>query len=370
MAAIGSTTEATFSDGATVVLNVDTLNKIVSLQNGSALKAYSDAGTTLLWQLTAAGLLGLPQSATAVAIANAGTVATAGLGVSRINPAANVTGLIMAAGTIPGQLIIVVNESAFSAVFDVSGTSNVADGVGDIINPKGAKLYVWDSGTSLWYGLSLTNGALSSVQSATAAAIANAGTITTQGVGVARLNPASAVTGIIMQVGLFPGQLCLVVNEAAVANSIAFNTTPGTSNVADSATEAIIPGLQSRLFVWDSVQSLWFPVGNPLANGTYVSVQSATAPDPGGNGTITTSGVGVARVSPAAARSGIILQAGTYPGQEVTVVNEATAANTLTFNTTPATSNVADSATEGNIPGLTARSFVWDSSTSLWYRQN
>ena len=95
--------------------------------------------------------------------------------------------------------------------------------------------------------------------------------------------------------------------------------------------------------------------------------QSATAAVIANNGTISTAGVGVARVAPAGAVTGIILQAGTLPGQEVWVVNESAAANTVTLNTTPATSNVADSATESAIAGLKARKYVWDSSTSLWY---
>ncbi len=100
-------------------------------------------------------------------------------------------------------------------------------------------------------------------------------------------------------------------------------------------------------------------------NGTISTQQSATAPDPGANGTIAT-GVGVSRVSPAAARTGCILSPGTMAGQEVWVVNEATAANSITFAAS-GTSNVADG-TSDVIAGLTARKFVWDSSTSLWYR--
>src|SRR5712692_5316069 len=99
--------------------------------------------------------------------------------------------------------------------------------------------------------------------------------------------------------------------------------------------------------------------GLQLKGGTVASLASATTPDPGAGGTINTANVGVALVTPAAARSGIILQAGTFNSQEVWVVNQGAAANTLTFNTTPATANVADSATEPAIAGLTARKFVW-----------
>ena len=104
------------------------------------------------------------------------------------------------------------------------------------------------------------------------------------------------------------------------------------------------------------------------ANGKAPSV-SASSPDPGAAGTINTAGVDVALVTPAASRTGIILQAGTYSGQRVRVVNQAIAARTLTFDTTPATSNVADSASEGAIAGLTSREFTWiGGSTNLWYQ--
>lgn len=94
--------------------------------------------------------------------------------------------------------------------------------------------------------------------------------------------------------------------------------------------------------------------------------QSATAAATATSGTITTAGVSVARVSPAGAITGVILQAGTYPGQQVTVVNEAIAANSVTFAAS-GTSGVADGTTTV-IPGLRASTFTWDSGTSLWYR--
>lgn len=213
--------------------------------------------------------------------------------------------------------------------------------------------------------LQLLNGAnLALSQSATAVVLAGSGTIATTS-GVSRVAPAAAVTGIIMQAGITPGQLCLVINEAAVGNTIRFNTTPATANVANSGTESILPGLESRLFIWDSVQALWFPVGDPLINGTIITATSATAPDPGNGGTITTSGVGVAKVNPAGAETGIILQAGIIDGQEVTVINEAVAANTLTF-AAAATSNVVDGASD-IIAGAKCRTYCWESVTARWY---
>ena len=100
--------------------------------------------------------------------------------------------------------------------------------------------------------------------------------------------------------------------------------------------------------------------------GILSNIQSASAVSTGTGGTISTSATGVSRVTTTTNVTGVILQAGTFGGQVVTVVNES--GNTLTFNTAPATSHVADSATQPAIGGLTARQFVWDSSTTLWYR--
>ena len=92
--------------------------------------------------------------------------------------------------------------------------------------------------------------------------------------------------------------------------------------------------------------------------------QSATVQTVAAGNTITTANLGTARVTATAARATLVLQAGTTAGQQVTVINESAFA--LTFDV-QATSHVADGATLA-IPALAARSFTWDSGTSLWYR--
>lgn len=84
------------------------------------------------------------------------------------------------------------------------------------------------------------------------------------------------------------------------------------------------------------------------------------------SGTISTA-TPFSRVAPAAAVTGVILQPGTFRGQMCFVENNSGAlGNTITF-AAAGTSNVADGAT-AVIPGLAGRLFVWDASTSLWYR--
>ena len=94
-----------------------------------------------------------PQSATAVATATSGTIATASLKVSRVSPTAAVTGVILAVGTYDGQDVWVVNEAtaANTVTFAASGTSNVAAGTAAVIAGAAASHFIWSSGTLLWY---------------------------------------------------------------------------------------------------------------------------------------------------------------------------------------------------------------------------
>lgn len=152
MAQIPNSKAMTEGDGLNDYFNVNTLNQRVELPNGAALRMFSDAYVTTTLQL-ANGTLNLAQSATAPAIANAGTITTAGVGVARVSPAGAVTGVILQAGTVGGQLVLVINEatSANSITMAASGTSNVADGTSDVIAGGIARLFVYDSSTNLWY---------------------------------------------------------------------------------------------------------------------------------------------------------------------------------------------------------------------------
>lgn len=139
-------------------------------------------------------------------------------------------------------------------------------------------------------------------------------------------------------------------------------TTSYKISVAATATSSTVKAAAPFNAVGNNASTL---VAIPLISPQSVYSQSSTAPATATAGTITTSGVSAARVSPAGAITGVILQAGTFGGQEVAVVNEAIAANTVTFAAS-GTSNVANG-TASVIAGLTARKFVWDTSTTLWY---
>lgn len=147
-----------------------------------------------------------------------------------------------AAGSFPfqndGSLILKSRTQAASGIVLATGTPSTerfrADGNGHAI---------------------YSNTDISFTQSAASAAITNGQTITTAGTVLARINPGSAVTGIILQAGTQPGQKCVVVNENST-NSATFAAS-GTSNVADGVS-SVVANLRSASFYWDSVQALWF----------------------------------------------------------------------------------------------------------------
>jgi hypothetical protein len=99
------------------------------------------------------GGLVLSESASPTTLTNGATMTWTGPAMVTVSAAGNITGLILAAGTVGGQALIVINESAFTLTFAVAGTSHVADGTSDVIAALTARKFVWDSNTSLWYRL-------------------------------------------------------------------------------------------------------------------------------------------------------------------------------------------------------------------------
>lgn len=96
------------------------------------------------------------QSATAPAVVSTGTIATAGLTVSRVAPTVDVTGIILASGTVAGQQVVVLNESGFSITFAAAATSHVSLGNLCIIYGNLHLQFVWDTVTGFWYPAGIT----------------------------------------------------------------------------------------------------------------------------------------------------------------------------------------------------------------------
>jgi hypothetical protein len=68
-----------------------------------------------------------------------------------VSAASAATGVILQAGDQNGQMLTVINTGTNSITFAAAATSNVADGVSDVIAGNHAASFRWLSATSLWY---------------------------------------------------------------------------------------------------------------------------------------------------------------------------------------------------------------------------
>src|SRR6266704_2419119 len=159
--------------------------------------------------------------------------------------------------------------SAFSGfqVYDQAGNQPM------VINPNSAIFAMGNSGhiqgfsdaffstkqfdLSCATGNIVTNGSLSTGQSATAPDPGASGTVNTAGIGVARVNPSGASrAGCILAVGTQAGQEVWVVNENST-NTISW-ATEATSHIAGEAGGTfVLNGKRGQKFVWDSSIALW-----------------------------------------------------------------------------------------------------------------
>jgi len=197
------------------------------------------------------------------------------------------------------------------------------------------------------------NAGLYFIASNTAASLATGGTITCLGIANLAVAPTADVTGVIMQAG-FAGQFTIVNNASAFTITFAAS---GTSHVANGVSCKISPN-SACIFYYNGTTSLWQPTSY-----TLLPTQSATAVAIAASGTIAVTDLDVSRVAPTGNVASIILTAGTYAGQKITVVNES--AFTVTFAAS-GTSHVADGIS-AIIAANRAMDFTWDSGTSLWY---
>ena len=90
-------------------------------------------------------------SGTQPTIANGGTFTHSGSGVVQVTTGGAVTGTIVELGTHPGQILLLVNNSANTITMAAVGTSNVAGGVGAIVPANAALLLAWNHLNSRWY---------------------------------------------------------------------------------------------------------------------------------------------------------------------------------------------------------------------------
>ncbi len=137
-------------------------NAIFLVGNSGHIQGFSDAFfSTKQFDLSCAtgnivtnGSLSTGQSATAPDPGASGTVATANVGVARVNPSgASRAGCILAVGTQAGQEVWVVNEHATNTIsWATEATSHIAGEAGGtfVLNGKRGQKFVWDSSIALW----------------------------------------------------------------------------------------------------------------------------------------------------------------------------------------------------------------------------
>ena len=139
-----------FTGGVTAVTGLrigGTVTTPVAVSGGATYGPGVPSDTGLVY----AGQPNVQQSATAQTVAAGNTITTANLGAARVTATGATGTLILQAGTVAGQTITVINESAFTLTFNTAGTSHVADGASDAILTLTARTFTWDAGTSLWY---------------------------------------------------------------------------------------------------------------------------------------------------------------------------------------------------------------------------
>ncbi len=135
---------------------------VFAMGNSGHIQGFSDAFfSTKQFDLACAtgnivtnGSLSTGQSATAPDPGASGTVATANVGVARVNPSgASRAGCILAVGTQAGQEVWVVNENSTNTIsWATEVTSHIAGEAGGtfVLNGKRGQKFVWDSGIALW----------------------------------------------------------------------------------------------------------------------------------------------------------------------------------------------------------------------------
>lgn len=126
---------------------------------GAATWTTSNIGTSNTFQFTGPQPIGDPtlQSMTYQgnwslgAIATGATIPSTMAGQFIVNPAAAVTGIIIAQGLNDGQNLTITNVSAFPVTFAASGTSNVIGGTSVTVPPHSTRTFTYRAAVTSWY---------------------------------------------------------------------------------------------------------------------------------------------------------------------------------------------------------------------------
>lgn len=92
-----------------------------------------------------------PKSGTPPTLATSGTITHNGHGACVVTTAGATTGNIVQAGTVHGQHLVIMNNSANTITMAAAATSNVAAGVAAIVPATAALHLVWNALDVRWY---------------------------------------------------------------------------------------------------------------------------------------------------------------------------------------------------------------------------
>lgn len=93
----------------------------------------------------------IPVTGATPSIANGGTFTHNGAGAMRVTTGGAVTGAIVQAGVIDGQVLRLINISTNTITMALAGTSNVANGTSAVIAATAAMTLVWNAADARWY---------------------------------------------------------------------------------------------------------------------------------------------------------------------------------------------------------------------------
>lgn len=98
----------------------------------------------------------MPTSGASQSVAGSGTIVHTNSAVVRVDVSggANITGVILQAGTVDGQILTVLNvNGSFTITFAAAGTSNVANGTSAVISAAKAYSFMWNAVAARWFSI-------------------------------------------------------------------------------------------------------------------------------------------------------------------------------------------------------------------------
>lgn len=129
--------------------------EVITSTGTATFAAVNASGNLTVTGTVKAGVLQANQAGGTVQTLATGNTITVAANQSsvRVTAAGAVTGIILGAGTLAGQMLSVIHEGAAANTLTMaaSGTSNVAAGATCVLSGLAAHIFIWDAVTALWY---------------------------------------------------------------------------------------------------------------------------------------------------------------------------------------------------------------------------